>query len=172
MCNLAVQNREACSSCSDALGKIFTEILTQEIQAQLVEEIQTKLGCPTDDIFCSEDGSDLLLSLGKHVGFSLEEAEAICNDMVGACQKSWTSASCVDDLNAILYPRLTDEANKERLVQKMQDEYSVLLDQLVNVGEDEDHWAHDIDELVGTFTDIFNDLGAGLLCSLVGNVLN
>ena len=54
----------------------------------------------------------------------------------------------------------------------MQDEYSVLKEQLVADGEDEDHWTKDIDQLVGTFTDIFNDLGAGLLCSLVGEVLN
>ena len=168
------QSRDECATCTEALGKIFDQILTPDVHKILVAEIQKDLNCTleTNVVFCSSDGADIILHLGKDIGFSHEEAATICADMSGACQRPWTRASCIDDTNAILYPRLTNEENKKRIVKKMQDEYSVLKEQLVADGEDEDHWTKDIDQLVGTFTLIFNDLGAGLLCSLVGEVLN
>ena len=90
----------------------------------------------------------------------------------GSCQRPWTKASCVADANDILYPQLTDENSRQEIAKKMKDEYGDLREQLVAHGEDKEHWSKDIESLVETYSDIFNDLGAGLLCSLVGKVLN
>jgi len=158
---------------------IFNEILDQNIQQILVEEFKKDLNCETDpdmadDILCSEDGEKILLFLGQEVGFSPAEANNVCEEMEGACQKDWTKASCVDDVTDILYPRLIDSDNHERLLKMAIEKYpeAHLLLEYLGDTEDEAQWEKDMAMLVETLGQIYGNIGPGFLCGLVGKVLD
>ena len=149
--------------------------MKEKNQQILLDEIRKDLDCTdSDDVFCKENALSVLIFIGEHVGFSQDEADTICEVMDGACQRSWTKASCVDDTNDILYPRLTDPENQKRIAKKMTDLYKdeELHDTLELLGEDESQWEQDMVEFIGVFVQIHDNLGAGILCGLVGQALN
>ena len=43
--------------------------------------------------------------------------------MDGACKKTWTKASCIDDTKDILYPRLIESDNQARMFKKALEKY-------------------------------------------------
>ena len=105
------------------MGAIFQEILDTTIQEIMITEIQKDLNCKTDpdmndDILCQENAKNILLFLGQEVAFSPEEANLICETVDGACKKTWTKASCIDDTKDILYPRLIESDNQARMFKK------------------------------------------------------
>ena len=161
------------------MGAIFQEILDTTIQEILVTEIQKDLNCKTDpdmidDILCQENAKNILLFLGQEVGFSPEEANLICETEDGACKKTWTKASCIDDTKDILYPRLIESDNQARLFKKALEKYPEAENKHLLFGEDEpkSQWESDMKKLFGTLQKIFVNLGSGILCSFVGKVYN
>ena len=153
-------------------------MMKTENQKIFLKEIQKDLNCDgganSDDVFCKDNALTILMFIGNHVGFNQGEANTICDVMDGACQRTWTMASCVDDLTVILYPRLTDKDNQKRIAKKMTDLYKEedLHDQLELLSEDEAHWEKDMLKFIEIFVQIHDDLGPGLLCNRVGKVLN
>ena len=135
-------------------------------------EIQRDLNCETDpdmtnDILCSDNADKIVLFLGQEVAFSPAEANNVCETADGACQKAWTKASCVDDIKDILYPRLLNFAGQAHLLDIAIDKYSVW-----GETEDETRWEKDMNKMVNILDLIFGNIGPGILCDLVDQVLN
>ena len=168
-----------CTTCKSKVGAIFQELLKPKAQEVFVAEIQRDLNCETDpdmtdDILCSDNAHKIVLFLGQEVGFSPAEANNVCEEMEGACQKDWTKASCVDDVTDILYPRLIDSDNHERLLKMAIEKYpeAHLLLEYLGDTEDEAQWEKDMAMLVETLGQIYGNIGPGFLCGLVGKVLD
>ena len=104
--------------------------------------------------------------------YSPEEATNICETVDEACKKTWTKDSCSNDTYEILYPRLIESDNQERMFQKALDKYSEAENKHLLFGEDENEWKEDMKKLFGTLQDIFVNIEPEYLCSIVGKVLN
>ena len=104
--------------------------------------------------------------------YSPEEANNICETVDEACKKTWTKDSCINDTYEILYPRLIESDNQERMFQKALDKYSEAENKHLLFGEDENEWKEDMKKLFGTLQDIFVNIEPEYLCSIVGKVLN
>ena len=149
------------------------------VQTLLDQEFHKDLNCETDpsmaeDILCSDNAEEILQWLGENVGFSQEEANDICDTMEGACEKAWTDASCVDDVKEILYPRLIDPENQEHLLNKAIEKYSDILITFLNelgITETESQWKEDMEMLVQTLGDLYENISPGILCGLVDQAL-
>ena len=148
------------------------------VQTLLDQEFHKDLNCETDpsmaeDILCSDNAEEILQWLGENVGFSEEEANAICNEMEGACEKAWTDASCVEDVTDILFPRLIDPENQEHLLNKAIEKFSDITTKLNGLGltETESQWKEDMEMLVQTLGDLYENITPGILCGLVDQAL-
>ena len=154
-------------------------MLKPTVQTLLDQEFHKDLNCETDpsmaeDILCSDNAEEILQWLGENVGFSQEEANDICDTMEGACEKAWTDASCVDDVTEILYPRLIDPENQEHLLNKAIEKYSDILITFLNglgITETESQWKEDMEMLVQTLGDLYENISPGILCGLVDQAL-
>ena len=153
-------------------------MLKPTVQTLLVQEFHKDLNCETDpsmaeDILCSDNAEKILQWLGENVGFSEEEANDICDTMEGACEKAWTDASCVDDIKEILYPRLIDPKNQEHLLNKAIEKFSDITTKLNGLGltETESQWKDDMEMLVQTLGDLYENITPGILCGLVDQAL-
>merc|ERR1712150_139207 len=176
---LASKDREDCQTCKSAVGAIFKEMLKPTVQTLLVQEFRKDLNCDTDpsmvdDILCSEDAEKILLWLGEKVGFSQEEANTICEEMEGACENAWTTASCVDDVKDILYPRLIDPKNLKHLLEEAIEKYQDVIPLFNDLDEieTEAQWKEDMEKLVKTGRDLYGNIGPGILCGLVDKALD
>ena len=153
-------------------------MLKPTVQTLLDQEFHKDLNCETDpsmaeDILCSDNAEEILQWLGENVGFSQEEANDICDTMEGACEKAWTDASCVDDVKDILYPRLIDAENQEHLLNKAIEKFSDITTKLNGLGltETETQWKEDMEMLVQTLGDLYENITPGILCGLVDQAL-
>ena len=153
-------------------------MLKPTVQTLLDQEFHKDLNCETDpsmaeDILCSDNAEEILQWLGENVGFSEEEANDICDTMEGACEKAWTDASCVDDVKDILYPRLIDAENQEHLLNKAIEKFSDITTKLNGLGltETESQWKEDMEMLVQTLGDLYENITPGILCGLVDQAL-